>query len=248
MSWDLIAISPHLDDAAFSCGATLAAATRQGKRVLIATCCTADAEKAALSPLAEDLHARWALGPRPYVARRAEDQAATAILGADFCHLGLLDALYRRDPRGACFYPHRRALFGPPAAADPAAQALAEALRPLAAAAPCATVLVPLAIGGHVDHRLARQVATSVFGDSCEYYEDLPYARSWRQRLKAQLWPWSWTCQTSPLQEEDWQRKLSAMAAFASQWPMVWPNVAQMAAEIRDFGRRRGGERLWQRD
>ena len=54
-------LSPHLDDAALSCGGQIAQATRQGRRVLIVTVMAGDPPMEAGNDYIVSLHARWEL-------------------------------------------------------------------------------------------------------------------------------------------------------------------------------------------
>ncbi len=175
LAYDQIFLSPHLDDAALSCGGQIARASRSGAKVLVITVFTGDAPAGELSPLASELHAMWGAGDNPFAARRAEDRASCAILGADFEHWNFPDAIYRRDAAGSWLYPSRRELLSEPAAAD--AGLLGELTRRLAALSGLA-VRGPLAVGGHVDHRLVRQALEAAALPGLELYEDFPYARS----------------------------------------------------------------------
>ena len=90
-------VSPHLDDAVFSLGATIARASRLGAHVTIVTVfggapgLEADAgwwDRRAGFPSAEDA----------YAARRDEDRRACALLGADPVWLPFSDSQYGPEP------------------------------------------------------------------------------------------------------------------------------------------------------
>jgi len=235
-----IYLSPHLDDAALSCGGQIVARSRRGERPWIVTACTA-AAPAELSPFARRLHRQWGLdGADVADVRRREDRAACAVLGAEPHHLDLLDGAYRRVD-GDWLYPTWRALCGPPSPRDPALARLVELLARLP---PAARVVAPLAAGGHVDHRLMRRAAEEVFGRRLTYYEDLPYARSRIVLLRALGWRrWRWRRQTIPLSAADLDAKCRAIACYASQFPDPHP----IEHQIRTLAHHRGGERTWQR-
>jgi len=90
-------ISPHLDDVALSCGGYVRRISEAGKKVVVVTVMTADLPKGPVSWLARRNHLAWHLGDAPFALRRGEDEAAVRALGATHRHLGLLDAMYRRD-------------------------------------------------------------------------------------------------------------------------------------------------------
>ncbi len=170
MRW--VVLSPHFDDAVFSCGAWIAALQRRGVPVAVWTVMAAPPPDDVLSPLAQRVHADWpSLPPRALVAwRQAEDRRALDELGADVVHLPWTDCIYRRDGQGRGLY---AGLFTSPHPADETLQtALAKRLADLPADV---RLLVPLAIGDHVDHWLVRQAAERS-GRMLAYYADVPYA------------------------------------------------------------------------
>lgn len=146
---DVVYVSPHLDDVMLSCPARLVADRAAGRRVLVLTLFSEG---------------------RQYHLRRAEDQTAAALLDVDIQHAGLLDAPFRsavyRDFSSICF------------GFDNADQATIEAARQhVQAAAFGAELVAPLAVGTHVDHRIAHAAARAVRGAGLVLYEDRPYAQ-----------------------------------------------------------------------
>jgi LmbE family N-acetylglucosaminyl deacetylase len=91
----VVVISPHLDDAALSVGATIAATAASGGRVIVLTVLAGDP---ASSALAEewDASAGFATHGEAARARRHEDTRACAILGATPAWLGYNDEQYER--------------------------------------------------------------------------------------------------------------------------------------------------------
>jgi hypothetical protein len=91
-----LALSPHLDDAAFSCGGTLARLAEAGWRVVVATLFTRSVPDPTGFALACQLDK--GLGPEvDYMAlRRAEDRDAMRALGAEARWLDLPEAPHRR--------------------------------------------------------------------------------------------------------------------------------------------------------
>ena len=92
----MLALSPHLDDAVFSCGATLARLADRGARVALVTPFT----RSVPDPRGFALACQTDKGLQPgidYMAlRRAEDHAAAGVLGiADVVHLDLPEAPHR---------------------------------------------------------------------------------------------------------------------------------------------------------
>ncbi len=245
--YDLLVVSPHLDDGALSCGGAIHQATIAGGRVLQLTLFTGDPPAGDLSPLAEEILGHMNLDPETAVAhRRAEDLATTEHLGAEIEHWPLCEAIFRSEPlSGAPHYPTRKSLFSRVHPDDePLVDDIAERLRRLPRAE---RVLVPLAIGGHVDHRLARRAAEAAFGDRAEFFEDFPYVRRPLALRRAQGWRGRWTAETIVLEPSDLDAKIHAIAAYRSQISGLFGNRQVMAQQVRSHAARHGGERVWRR-
>lgn len=244
--YDAIYLSPHLDDVALSCGGQVFQATRVGQRILIVTITAGDPPQAAVSGYAQSLHDRWELLTDAVAVRRAEDQAANAILGAETLHWSLPDCIYRYHPvTGAPLYVSDPDIFGE---VHPAEQSLVAALGEQMAALPAHQQLyVPLTIGHHVDHQLTRTAAEQVFAPhTLCYYEDYPYAQ--KANALAQVIPATshrWQPTVIPLDEAAIDAKIAAIAAFASQFSTFFKDQTDLETQIRTFTTAVGGERIW---
>lgn len=165
-----LVLSPHLDDAAFSCGGTLALLARAGWEVTVATAFTRSMPAPGGFALACQLDK--GLPPEAdYMAlRRAEDAAACQALGVRPLWLDFAEAPHRG-------YGDARALFAPPRPEDTILASLAQTFAALLALPP-ALVLAPQAIGGHVDHVLLVQALRQVLpaGMPVLWWTDFPYA------------------------------------------------------------------------
>lgn len=245
--YDVIYLSPHLDDAVLSCGGQIFQRTQAGERVLIATIMAGDPPQTAVSDFAQSLHARWELHQDAAAARRAEDVAAAARVGADVQHAVIPDAIYRADAEtGTPFYTSDVGLFGAVDARDAAALA-APLRRMLAALPPARQIAAPLAIGNHVDHQLVRQAAEAQWGESLWYYEDYPYAQiPGAREAVVDSQAAAWRFETIALTETAVQAKIEAIAAFESQVSTFFNDEADLARQIQAFTASVAGERLWQ--
>ncbi|WP_298489943.1 PIG-L deacetylase family protein [uncultured Chloroflexus sp.] len=251
-----VVLSPHLDDAALSCGGFIARATAAGEPVLVVNVCSGSPPPdAPFSAFAQLLHERWELPPATVVAqRRAEDAAALRILGADALLWPALDAIYRRPDA----YSDETSLFGSPVCDDPLAADVADLVAMLAQRYPAATFYLPLAVGMHVDHQLVFAAATAALlkcGASCWYYEDFPYARTAgavAQRL-AMIGQEHYAPHPIPLDEPVLSAKIAAIAAYASQMGVLFGSAAAMPAAVTAYAEQvaslplRYAERQWVR-
>ena len=213
----LLAISPHLDDAVFSAGGTLAQRARQGWRVIVATCFTGNVARPAGFALACQLDK--GLGPDvDYMAlRRAEDIAACAAIGAEPLHLPFLEAPHRG-------YASAAALFGDVHAGEAVIEPLIATLRELVATEQPDVVFGPLAVGGHVDHRIVRTAVEALGLRQLMLWEDWPYV----DRASAPVDG----CTGSDLDERDRAAKIAGALAYRSQVEFQFGSAAAMSHRL----------------
>jgi LmbE family N-acetylglucosaminyl deacetylase len=239
MRW--IYISPHLDDVVLSCGGMLFEQACQGIHTEIWTIFTGDAPDGPLSPLALRCHADWGI-PDVHdllAIRREEDLAAAALLKAEVAHFSLPDCIYRRAPGGASLYPDE--VFVPIHPLDQGLDAdIAAALA--TELAPDDILIAPLAIGNHVDHRLAR-LAAEQLDRRLQYYADIPYVI----RRPEQLSPatQAMTPVLYPVSEEGRDAWIKGSAAYRTQMLMVFESETKMSASLRADWEARHAIRLW---
>jgi LmbE family N-acetylglucosaminyl deacetylase len=249
--YDYVYLSPHLDDAALSCGGAIAGHTAAGRRVLIVTLCTAaPAPEGPFSSLAQQFHADWGLAPDQVVAARLrEDRLAMERLGADYHWAGMLDAIYRYPAA----YQSRESLFNTPAPGDPLFAALRGFLGRLRERTPGAAIYAPLGVGRHVDHLITHAAARDAVGNQMVYYEDVPYviaAGALDRRLAALdgARPHDTVAIDATLGQ-----KIDAIKAYASQLDELFGGVEAMIEAVTGYARAlrppggEYGERLWLR-
>jgi len=253
-------VSPHLDDAALSCGGLIHALSHAGRQVMVVTVCAGLPDLDTVSPYARKLHDRWraAIGGRedPLEVRRAEDRAALELLGADCAQLDFHDAIYRGDIESrSWFYEDAGALFGNVRYQDwSTAGDIADALGALSGIDAETRVYVPLAIGHHVDHQLVRAAVESWRGESSAliYYEDFPYAadETWVVELLLRDGASRRRPSLQYLSDADIAAKIAALRCYQSQLTTFWRDETDMATVVRAFAHRRGtqtrpAERYW---
>jgi LmbE family N-acetylglucosaminyl deacetylase len=242
-------LSPHLDDAALSCGGAIHRWAAAGERVLVVSVMAGDPPDDGFSPFAAYQHAQWNLRPRQaYAIRRSEDREALGILGAEVAQLTFVDCIYRRGPEGA-YYNSDDEIFGP---VDPDDAELVRDLgQQFGTLAPGEgdepTVYAPLGVGGHVDHQLVRRAAEAWLDSRLVYYEDYPYAEKADPAADpAEIAPW-----VVPLDEDDLSARIEAAACYRSQIGVLFGSREEMASRIRTYASRMappgfpGGERFW---
>lgn len=244
--YNAVFLSPHLDDAALSCGGQIASLTRAGRRVLIVTVMAGDPPTDAENDYIRSLHARWELERNATAQRRAEDIAACAILSADSLHWSIPDCIYRLHPaNGQPLYLSDNDIFGDVHPAEqPLVDEIANLLRLLPPHSQC---YAPLTIGHHVDHLLVAEAARMVYGDRLLFYEDYPYAQL-PGKLAAVIGrpPVNWRPIVIPLVEMDLDTKIEAILAFRSQISTFFTDRADLERQVKGYAASVGGERVWQ--
>ena len=93
---DWIYLSPHFDDAVFSCGGLLWEQAQAGDSVTIWTICAGEPLPGAFSDFAQMHHIRWESGEQAVAHRKLEDQLACQRVGAAYHYLPVPDCIYRR--------------------------------------------------------------------------------------------------------------------------------------------------------
>lgn len=251
-----IILSPHFDDAPFSCGGIIHTLTAAGQQVEVRTIFGSipTPDNVPDTPITRDLHQRWAAGADPVAVRAAEDEAAILQLGASYRRMAAYaDCVYRCSRSGLALYPNEESLFGEVHPDDMAARLL-----PTVALPPepfVAEVYAPLAAGHHVDHQIVRDWGFNLWQYRSalivKFYEDYPYTRD-EAAVEAALRafaPLSLRPEITELSEEAVIAKLNAIRCYRSQMSTFWPDDATMEAETRAMlnavGGGRPAERCW---
>jgi LmbE family N-acetylglucosaminyl deacetylase len=243
MNW--IYLSPHFDDVALSCGGLVWEQVQAGNPVCIWTICAGEPPAGALSPFAQELHARWETGPAAPLQRRTEDLASCQRLGASQRYFSVPDCIYRRDPQtGEFLYASEGALSG---ALHPGDAGLITVLREELGRTLQAGVAIvcPLALGNHVDHQLTRLAAE---GLDCTlwYYADYPYVLRCKTQVEA-MEQEGWKTKVFPISGEVLNAWQDSVAAHGSQISTFWAGENEMRLAISEYMQWNKGMRLWRK-
>lgn len=250
-------LSPHYDDIALSCGGTAARLAALGEKPEVALIFGdhPDATQP-LTEFAETLHRQWGLDAGQVIAgRRAEEAAASAVLGTTTSFLPFRDAIYRGRR-----YLNDEQLFSLPAEDEshiPSDIISAAGLD--GSDALTSRVYVPLAVGFHVDHQHAYRAGIELAERGVEvwFYEDLPYG----------LMPGARDRRTNAVSERlaptvlvdvsnQWERKIDAIFAYPSQLSTIFVDYVgvgtsreEVSGAMANYAREVGGgalcERFW---
>jgi LmbE family N-acetylglucosaminyl deacetylase len=159
---DVLYVSPHADDVAFSAAGQLARDVGAGARVTVLTLFTPPEDRDAATG------SRASFADR--AARRGEDEAFARAFGAELAWGPWMDAIVRRRR-----YRTPQQLFSPLARDEaPLVEAVRAELQTRVDAG-CTRVVAPLGVGGHVDHQVTHAAVAQLTGAAIEYYEDTPY-------------------------------------------------------------------------
>jgi len=178
----IVVISPHRDDVAFSLSLAVAGWIKQGHDVDVVCCFT----RTCYAPLAQAVPAEFHLRMKSVSALRyREDEVWAGVLrGLCIKHLATTNQgrlrlvnLYLRDAPLRLSLAVDRVCSIPPVPGDSAMKSIEAYISSSGAEA----LVLPLAVGTHVDHVTARDAGLRVLDalggrHACAFYEDLPYA------------------------------------------------------------------------
>ena len=162
---EIIVFSPHLDDAALGCSDHILAWKKLGLQVRVVTIFTklSFPSKSPTQGSPSDLELkRW-----------SEDKQAMNLLGVSWNHLSFADWTFRRNYEKPCY------ICGRPKRCASNVSILGALQKAITPFAKRGSFVVPLGIGGHIDHLLVREAAENrtELSELC-YYVDYPYALS----------------------------------------------------------------------
>lgn len=240
---NILVLSPHRDDAAFSLSLSIAHWLKRGHRVTILNVFT----RSLYAPYsdAETVHENDRLAYVSALRKREDEAFLKQIAGAAIIDLNLKDAPIRLhcDSSIVCNMDA--------ASNDTAIPKIRKAIAKQAATAHPATALVlPLALGHHVDHRVVRDASLPLSTElACAFYEDLPYAmregvrvdlsrfrEDANTRFHEALFPV--LCHGTHVDPANFKKRIALL--YASQID------GTLAQQIAQFSHRyRGAERLW---
>jgi LmbE family N-acetylglucosaminyl deacetylase len=216
----VLAVSPHLDDAAFSAGATLAALADAGHEVTVVTCFTRSVPDPTGFALACQLDKGLSAGVDYLALRRAENAAAMAVLGATPVDLDLPEAPHRG-------YTSAPDLFAGVHPGDDVWREVADLL----AGHTADLWLAPQALGAHVDHlQVLRAVASLDL--PVLWWRDSPYVLRRPDAVPGEDLPGGLSTVELPQLAD---RRADACACYTTQLGFQFGGEAGMRAALADL-------------
>jgi LmbE family N-acetylglucosaminyl deacetylase len=224
-----LVISPHMDDAALSLGLALLAGSL-GKKPTIVNVFTR-------SNYTID---NAGTGDVEVVTeiRKAEEKRACQLMRVNVEFLDFEEVLVRGVVKAEELLKKR---YNP--ARDPIYGRVAETLTALVETAMPAVVIFPLALGGHVEHRLLNNIGRDFLSSgktNIAFYEDLPYASTTAiRKIKRVARRLNRNLVSFALPGVEIENKVSLLKTYKSQLREIDLNI------IRQFHAFRGDEHLW---
>lgn len=220
-------LSPHLDDVAFSCAATLRRFVDEAFDVELVTVFTASVA----DPTGFALRCQTDKGLPPDLdymdLRRAEDREFCHIAGVShFTHWNFAEAPHRG-------YDAAPELFAGEKAGDEVWKLLASELEKLPAPD---VVFAPQGLGNHVDHlQVIRAVLQRGWAPITRWYRDTPYAIREPKAQPSPLLPPDVFVDAISFDETELQRKVRGCCAYPSQIGFQFGGAEEVARKLRLF-------------
>lgn len=229
-------ISPHLDDAAFSCGGTIAALADENWRTILCTIFTRSVIYPSGFALACQTDKNLAADVDYMKLRRQEDCRAAKILNAaDVVHLNFLEAPHRG-------YESAAELFAGVKTGDRIWQPVAEHLALLGEIHQPELVFAPQGLGNHVDHLQTIRAVLNVFSSGQTFwYRDTPYAirqpdAGYSDLLSSEI------VKTFRDVTLYFEQKIRACAAYQSQINFQFGSIENLSSQLRLFHRKEAAQ------
>ncbi len=253
-------LSPHFDDAALSCGATIHQLVQAGKQVVVRNVMGGIPQAGRLpdSPVVHELHDRWERGENPVEARIQEDRAALHSLGVEIIRMTIwLDCIYRTRRDGTPFYTTWPSVFDMLHPDDPAATLLPTVTLPHQDKYAC--IYAPLGVGNHVDHQAVRNWALELHRHlpwvALKLYEEYPYTETpgavetALQHYATLNPPLELDVEVMSVSEADAEAKIHAVGLYDSQLSSFFRDRDEMRQRIltalQQAGKGTLAERYW---
>ncbi|OGV91472.1 hypothetical protein A2783_01560 [Microgenomates group bacterium RIFCSPHIGHO2_01_FULL_45_11] len=216
-----LVLSPHMDDAIFSCCDHILFWQQVGIKVEVVNLFTSfRARNVSLSLKRHLAVFGFDNAGRYEKVREEEDREALAKLGLKPTNLDVIDGFFRKN--GDNFIYSNRTLFsGKISSWD---RGLVERIKQkLADYKFVDKVIVPLGVGLHVDHLIAREVSENVFGKKkIMYFVDSPYylrISNWRFNFLVKLLRMRWSIKKISF------KKKQLLQLYTSQYSLLFKQV-----------------------
>lgn len=166
--WDIVVLSPHLDDAVLSLGSHIVKWKKEGKKVKVVTIFNKFGNGKNLPSYTKDYMNKS--GFDMFVqfehVRNKEDREAMKVLGVEYEHWGFVDGGFRG------IYKNRESLLS--GIIDSKDQILIKNINKKIKKIKTELLLIPYGVGGHIDHMIVKK-ATEKIKLNKKYFLENPY-------------------------------------------------------------------------
>ena len=225
-------LSPHLDDAAFSCAGSLLTLKNAGWDICHCTVFTASLPDPQGFALRCQTDKNIAADIDYMALRRREDTDFAQIMGvSDVRHWPFAEAPHRG-------YNSPAALFAGIRDGDEVWKPIAEGLSDLISALDPSCVFAPQGLGNHADHlQIIAAVRDTLADDLVCWYRDTPYAIREPDAKPSALLPLDLQESAAPLSEEVIAQKIAGACAYKSQIGFQFGGAGEADRKLREFHR-----------
>lgn len=173
-NYDVVVLSPHLDDAVLSCGQHIWKWRQEGKKILIVTLFTKHTGYQYLPRYTKEYLkiSGFKTGDDFGIARIIEDTEAMKTLGVEWAHWGLLDAGFRIDKNKKAYYPTKENLLSAKIRIND--KKLILLIKNKLQKINSKLFLLPYNVGAHVDHLIVKKAGEKTKVKKL-YYLESPY-------------------------------------------------------------------------
>jgi LmbE family N-acetylglucosaminyl deacetylase len=238
--YDAIYLSPHLDDAAYSCANHIREQRRLGKRVLVVSVFTAD----------RDHGTKGSAIAAPFLdvaRRREEDHAVMKELDVHYHHMDLQEALFRHESGCTRWLTPlaeitRVWIKGFVLRDKALKQTLVERIQAIMEKTSCPWLLGPAGVGFHPDHlavhsaccQVAERVPQLLVWHYCEFPYSTYSAFLWARRCEL-LTKWPMREVKEPATASDVEQRKRVLAMYDSQIQPVFGSLERLDAAVDRF-------------
>lgn len=174
-TWDVVILSPHMDDAVLSLGQHIIKWVKENKRVKIVTVMTSFGENENVPIYTKNYVIKSGFKSITdfQAARKKEDIEVMKSLGVEYEHWDLVDGGFRGEKKDLYYYPTKNDLVS--GIITKKDRKIVRKITRMILKLKAKMILIPYGIGGHVDHVILKKAAEKVKKNSKLFYLESPY-------------------------------------------------------------------------
>ncbi len=238
----ILILSPHLDDAVLSCGDLIYKYVKMGYIVDVLTIFSGSVNKKYLSDAAKQFHSNCFLDHNAMHYRKIEDKKAHDFLGCNSLYLDEPECLYRGDKDGY-IYPDLNNIYHLEYTREKESiKRLSDKLSDIVKKYDI--VYAPMGLGEHADHLMTNESIKLVNEKfKLYFYEEVAYVCYYYRDNISSNWGKGMKYKLIEINEEEYNKKISAILLYRSQLRILWENRIQFESEMEKFSKKYGDKR-----